>query len=85
MTAEFLTESQVAERLGRSRKWFSDHRTALEREGFPRKDSLIGLTSAQDLAAWIARRRMVADHGPAARHHHTTTTESIPGEKLHAF
>lgn len=59
--AEFLTEPQIAKVLGRSRNWLHRNRPALEREGFPRIDRLIGLTNARDLKAWIARRRMVAD------------------------
>jgi hypothetical protein len=65
MTPAYLTETEVAKILGRSRDWLRKMRPNLEREGFPTVDGLIGLTCADDLKAWIARRRKVADadHG----------------------
>lgn len=71
MGQEFLTEVQVAAILGRSRSWLLRHRPTLEREGFPRVDSLVRGTCWRDLNAWIARRRRVADDGEAERRHHT--------------
>lgn len=68
MIPEFLGEREVAEILGRSRDWLIKHRSALERAGFPAIDRLIGLTSRKDLAAWIRRRRTIADTGPANFH-----------------
>ncbi|WP_374646647.1 hypothetical protein [Tabrizicola sp.] len=61
LVPEYLTETEVATVLGRSRDWFRQNRPKLEREGFPRIDGLIGLTCRQDVLAWIKRRRRVAD------------------------
>lgn len=65
MTPAYLSEADVAKVLGRSRDWLKKARPSLEREGFPRIDGLIGLTCVADINAWIARRRKVADAGPA--------------------
>lgn len=61
LVPEYLSEAEVAVTLGRSRQWLKQTRAALEREGFPRVDALIGLTCRQDVLAWIKRRRRVAD------------------------
>ncbi|MFP5481141.1 MAG: hypothetical protein ACLGIE_15860 [Alphaproteobacteria bacterium] len=61
LVPEYLTEAEVAVTLGRSRQWLKLTRAALEREGFPRVDGLIGLTCRQDVLAWIKRRRRVAE------------------------
>ena len=65
----YWTDIEIALRLGRSKNWFCDNRPKLEREGFPRKDTLIGLTCVADVEAWIARRRQVADAVPVGEHH----------------
>ena len=74
MTPAYLSESDVAKVLGKSRAWLRQNRPALEREGFPPVDGLIGLTCVADIQAWIARRRKVADADPArlTGPHHTT-------------
>lgn len=61
VASEYLTERDVADLLARSRSWLSRHRQALEREGFPAVDRLIGRTCRRDIEAWVRRRRMVAD------------------------
>lgn len=61
LVPEFLSEAEVAVTLGRSRAWLRQARPAMEREGFPRVDGLIGLTCRQDVQAWIGRRRRVSD------------------------
>lgn len=80
----YIPEKLVAYRLGRKEVWLRGKRQTLEREGFPRKDPLIGLTNSDDVDAWIARRRQVADYveGPKGPHHDTTTTSK---ENLDAF
>lgn len=75
--ALYLPEPKVAEALGRSVGWLRQHRGDLEREGFPRMDRLIGRTNRQDLEAWVARRRMVADDAGAERQRHTPQTNTI--------
>lgn len=69
MNRAFLTDIDVAKMLGRSKNWLRDNRPKLEREGFPRKDGLIGLTCVADIEAWIARRRQVADAVRVGEHH----------------
>lgn len=61
LVPEYLSEAEVAVTLGRSRAWLKQTRPALEREGFPTVDALIGLTCRQDVLAWVKRRRRVAD------------------------
>lgn len=61
LVPEYLSEADVAVTLGRSRAWLKQMRPALEREGFPTVDALIGLTCRQDVLAWVKRRRRVAD------------------------
>lgn len=82
MEPSYLNEVEVAQKLGRSRDWLRKNRPVLEREGFPAIDSLIGLTCVDDVNAWIARRRKVADADPArltiSGDHHT----QISGENL---
>lgn len=72
MDKAYLTEGEVAKTLGRSRDWLRKNRDRLEREGFPAVDGLIGLTCVDDINAWIARRRKVADAVAADNHplHH---------------
>jgi hypothetical protein len=59
--AAFASERWCADRLGKSIFWFRQHRAKLEREGFPQKDKLIGLTMKADVEAFLDRRRKVAD------------------------
>lgn len=43
--------------LGKSQRWFSEHRAALERDGFPRPISRVGRPAwwGKDLRAWLER------------------------------
>jgi hypothetical protein len=59
--AAFASDRVCAERLGKSLAWFRVNRARLEREGFPAKDRLMGLTLKADVEAWLDRRRKVAD------------------------
>lgn len=61
LVPEYLSESEIATVMGRSRGWLKVNRLTLEREGFPTVDALVGLTCRQDVLAWIKRRRRVAD------------------------
>jgi hypothetical protein len=75
--AAFGSDRWCAERLGKSIGWFRTHRPRLEREGFPAKDTLIGLTLKADVDAFLARRRKVADAAPVHQDaHHATTAAS---------
>jgi hypothetical protein len=65
MTPQYLKDSDLARWLGTSAAWFRENRPRLEREGFPAKDRLIGLTLLADVQAWLDRRRVVADAVPA--------------------
>ena len=85
MTPAYLTDIQIAKMLGRSKNWLCAIRNDLEREGFPRRDALIGLTCKADIEAWIARRRQVAD---ADTSRNTMTGDhhiSLKGENLNAL
>lgn len=86
MTPAYLTETEVAKTLGRSRDWLRKMRPVLEREGFPTVDGLIGLTCRDDITAWIARRRKVADADPGrittSGIHHDTEIRGINYAKL---
>jgi hypothetical protein len=66
-----------ADTLGKTRDWFRKNRPALEADGFPRVDRLVGLTLKSDVHAWLARRRRVTD----GEEHHTPRK----GEHLHAL
>lgn len=81
MTPAFLPDQLVAHRLGRKVTWLRQHRSKLEREGFPRKDPLVGLTPAADLDAWIAKRQRIANPEPAPMGGNTT----LSGENLDAL
>lgn len=83
LVPEYLSEVEVAVTLGRSRAWLKQTRPALEREGFPRVDALIGLTCRQDVLAWIKRRRKVADQAEAeARENARTEAQQAAGIKF---
>ena len=69
MTPAYIPDTEIARLLGRSKNWFCQNRAKLEREGFPRVDTLIGLTCVWDVEAWIARRRQVADAVKVGEHH----------------
>lgn len=73
----YISDTLVAFFLGRKVSWLRTNRDALEREGFPRKDKLVGLTLRADLDAWLARRRNVADAETVR------TTDSTTNEVLH--
>ena len=51
----------AAATLGRSYTWLRDHRTELEAEGFPPKDTLTGYYVKADVLAWIRKRRRISD------------------------
>lgn len=57
---EYLTETEVAVTLGRSRDWLRRRARTLCARASP-IEGLIGLTSRQDVLAWVKRRRRVAD------------------------
>jgi hypothetical protein len=80
----YLTEHLVAFRLARKVTWLRSNREKLEREGFPRKDPLVGLTLTVDFEAWIELRRRIANpNGAAKAAHHSNTP--LSGENLDAF
>ena len=53
--------SWVAQRLGFSKGKFLGKRQALEREGFPKKDTATGFYHKGDVDAWIEGRRRIPD------------------------
>lgn len=65
----YASDRWVSGRLGQSVDWLKKNRPALEREGFPQKDGLFGLTLKADIEAFLAKRRRVADPEAAAEHH----------------
>lgn len=74
MTPAYLSDRALATYLGLSLTTFRTKRPDLEREGFPRKDRLVGMTLTADVDAWLARRRVVPDRivvRNAAGDHHT--------------
>lgn len=82
MTLAYLTDTQICEMFQKSTGWLRKTRAALEAEGFPPKDRLVGLTLAADVNAWLARRRVLADREPAADAVHHITP---PKERLNAL
>lgn len=62
------TERWIAHTLSVSLDWLYRNRPKLEREGFPRKDALIGRTNKADVNVWIARRRRLTDAVAAPGH-----------------
>lgn len=62
----------VAARLGKSRTWFTQMRPHLEKQGFPRKDAVVGGWLKRDVDAWLERRRQVCDKVEA---HHKSSSE----------
>lgn len=85
--SHFGTEKWCAATLGRSYDWLVKNIVMLERDGFPKKDPIIGLRNKADVLEWIAKRRKFTHtHGAqssttAGREHHNTTRE-YPGENL---
>lgn len=63
--AAYGSERWCAQRLGKTYEWFRKARVALEAEGFPPRDRLIGMTHKADVETWLARRRVLADDGGA--------------------
>jgi hypothetical protein len=49
-------EFQVAARLNRGVEWLRKHRSALEQEGFPRKDPLLDGWDSKAIEEWLDRR-----------------------------
>ncbi|MDB6151485.1 MAG: hypothetical protein JWQ44_2933 [Chthoniobacter sp.] len=68
ITPAYVADKDLAALLNKSVAWFRTNRPTLEREGFPQKDRLIGLTLLADVEAWIARRRVVADAREVVHH-----------------
>ena len=62
ITADSLywNDEIVARALGRSLSWWHANRDLLYREGFPRKDPIIGLTPKAQVEKWVANRAQVA-------------------------
>ncbi len=85
-TAAYGSDAWCAATLGKSLNWFKTNRPVLEREGFPKKDGLIGQTLKGDVDAWLARRRQVVNAvvigGQKPINLNTTT---ISGENLDAL
>jgi DNA-binding transcriptional regulator YhcF (GntR family) len=61
MTPAYLSDRALAAHLGLSLTTLRKKRPDLEREGFPKKDGLVGMTLTADVDAWLARRRVVPD------------------------
>lgn len=85
--SHFGTEKWCAATLGRSYDWLAKNIEALERDGFPRKDPLIGLRNKADVLEWIAKRRKFSHTQGApvpttAEREHHNTTQKYPGENL---
>ncbi|MBR9766076.1 MAG: hypothetical protein GYB53_21805 [Rhodobacteraceae bacterium] len=53
--------SWAAQHLGMSPRAFRDKRSALEAEGFPEPDPLLGRYLKADVRAWLEKRRRVSD------------------------
>jgi hypothetical protein len=71
--AVYGSEKWCAARVGRTYEWFRKARPALEAEGFPRRDRLIGLTHKGDVDTWLSRRRVLTDDaGARTTGHHGT-------------
>lgn len=75
------SEQWCAAKLGYGyENWRKNIRTALEAEGFPRRDPLVGLTLKADVEAWLAKRRRVSDTVRAA-----DTTSGVTKVNKHAL
>ncbi len=68
-TCAYGSDKWIATVLGQSLEWFKRNRAMLEREGFPPKDTLFGMTLKADVQAFLAKRRRVNDPDPTATHH----------------
>lgn len=60
-TAAYGSDAWCAAKLGKSLHWFRKNRGTLEREGFPKRDMLVGQTLKADVEAFLAKRRRVSD------------------------
>lgn len=49
-------EAQVAARLNRGLEWFRKNRVTLEKDGFPRKDTLLDGWDSKAIDLWMDRR-----------------------------
>jgi|GEM_PF-5471024 len=80
--AAYGSDRWCATTLGKSYDWFKKSRPLLEGDGFPPKDRILGLTMKDDVHAWIAKRRRIADVVVAP----LTTHGAQPNkENLYAF
>ena len=68
-TCAYGSDKWIATVLGQSLEWFKRNRPMLEREGFPAKDALFGMTLKDDVNAFLAKRRRVSDPASTAAHH----------------
>lgn len=48
-----LNAAAVASLFGKSRAWFYEHRHALERDGFPRRDQLLKSWDRMAIERWL--------------------------------
>lgn len=83
MTIAYLTDAQICEMFQRSAGWLRRTRAALEAEGFPPKDKLVGLTLAADVNAWLAKRRVLTDRDESASADHHAPHQ--PKERLNVL
>jgi hypothetical protein len=82
-TAAYGSDAWCAATLGKSLNWFKTNRPVLEREGFPKKDGLIGQTLKGDVDAWLARRRQVVNAVDVSAT--IRAIQSVDGENLSAL
>ena len=68
-TCAYGSDKWIATVLGQSLEWFKRNRPMLEREGFPPKDAMFGMTLKDDVQAFLAKRRRVPDPDRTAIHH----------------
>lgn len=72
--ARILSETEVANRLNRSRAWFYANRRRLEQLGFPRKDNALKGRDSVALEAWLDRRSNIISQ---------SSVEQIALERIH--
>lgn len=75
MTPAYLPDTDIADMFGLTVKTFRNKRPALEADGFPKKDRLVGHTLAADVQTWLDRRRTL---GNADAVHHSATVTINP-------
>jgi predicted DNA-binding transcriptional regulator AlpA len=56
MEPAVLNTAQVAALMGRKVRWFYVHRAELEKEGFPKRDKLLGGWLRQAVQQWLDKR-----------------------------